>query len=41
MPHPGMLHPEPLLLQQATADILLDRTHSDTDQSNHGLNGRK
>ena len=28
MPYPGLLHPEPLPLQQATADTFLHRTHS-------------
>ena len=31
MPHPGLLHPEPLPLWQATADPHLCRRHSDTD----------
>ena len=30
MPHPGLLHPEPLLLHQATADMYLHRRHSNT-----------
>ena len=30
MPHPGLLHPEPLPLWQATADPCLHRRHSDT-----------
>ena len=30
MPYPGLLHPEPLPLQQATADPYLCRRHSDT-----------
>ena len=29
MPHPGLLHPEPLPLQQASADPYLHRRHSD------------
>ena len=28
MPHPGLLHPEPLPLKQATADPYLFRRHS-------------
>ena len=28
MPHPGLLHPEPLTLRQATADRYLHRRHS-------------
>ena len=28
MPHPGLLHPEPLPLQQSTADSYLHRRHS-------------
>ena len=30
MPHPGLLHPEPLPLQQPTADMYLCRRHSNT-----------
>ena len=30
MPYPGLLHPEPLPLRQATADQYLCRKHSDT-----------
>ena len=30
MPYPGLLHPEPLPLQQATADPYLHRRHSNT-----------
>ena len=30
MPYPDLLHPEPLLLRQATADWDLHRRHSDT-----------
>ena len=30
MPHPGLLHPEPLPLRQATADPYLRRRHSNT-----------
>ena len=30
MPVPGLLHPEPLALQQAAADPYLHRRHSDT-----------
>ena len=30
MPCPGLLHPEPLTLQQATADLYLRRRHSNT-----------
>ena len=30
MPHPGLLHPEPLPLRQATADPSLCRKHSNT-----------
>ena len=30
MPYPGLLHPEPLALQQATADPYLCRRHSNT-----------
>ena len=30
MPHPNLLHPEPLPLQQSTADPSLLRRHSDT-----------
>ena len=30
MPYPGLLHPEPLPLWQATADLHLCRRHSDT-----------
>ena len=33
MPYPGLLHPEPLPLQQSTADPDLHRRHSDTVQS--------
>ena len=32
MPHPGLLHPEPLALQQATADWHLCRRHSNTQR---------
>ena len=39
MPHPGLLHPEPLPLRQATADQYLCRRHTDTvlSQSLWGL----
>ena len=30
MPHPGLLHPEPLTLWQSTADLYLCRRHSNT-----------
>ena len=30
MPDPGLLHPEPLPLQQSTADPYLQRKHSNT-----------
>ena len=30
MPHPGLLHPEPLSLQQSTSDLYLHRRPSDT-----------
>ena len=30
MPYPGLLHPEPLPLRQATADLYLHRKHSNT-----------
>ena len=30
MPHPGLLHPEPLPLWQASADLYLCRRHSNT-----------
>ena len=30
MPYPGLLHPEPLPLQQSTADLYLCRRHSNT-----------
>ena len=30
MPYPGLLHPEPLPLQQSTADLYLHRRHSNT-----------
>ena len=30
MPYLGLLHPEPLPLQQASADLYLHRRHSDT-----------
>ena len=30
MPYPGLLHPEPLPLQQSTADLCLHRRHSNT-----------
>ena len=30
MPYPGLLHPEPLPLQQAAADPYLRRRHLDT-----------
>ena len=30
MPYPGLLHPEPLPLRQATADLYFDRRHSNT-----------
>ena len=30
MPYPGLLHPEPLPLQQSTADLHLHRRHSHT-----------
>ena len=30
MPHPGLLHPEPLPLRQATADLYLHRRHPNT-----------
>ena len=30
MPYPGLLHPDPLPLQQATADLYLLRRHSNT-----------
>ena len=30
MPYPGLLHPEPLPLQQASADLYLRRRHSNT-----------
>ena len=32
MPHPGLLHPEPLPLQQATADLHLHRRCSNTQR---------
>ena len=32
MPHPGLLHPEPLPLGQATADPYLGRRHTDTQR---------
>ena len=32
MPYPGLLHPEPLPLQQATADPYLHRRHSNTQR---------
>ena len=32
MPHPGLLHPEPLLLEQATADPYLHRRHSNSQR---------
>ena len=32
MPHPGQLHPEPLPLRQATADVHLYRRHSNTQR---------
>ena len=30
MPYPGLLHPEPLPLQQSTPDLYLLRRHPDT-----------
>ena len=30
MPHPGLLHPEPLPLQQSTADLLLSWRYPNT-----------
>ena len=33
MPYPGLLHPEPLPLQQDAADPYLHRTHSNTAQA--------
>ena len=33
MPYPGLLHPEPLPLRQATADLYLHRRHSNTVQA--------
>ena len=30
MPHPGLLHPEPLPPEQSTADLYLHRRHSNT-----------
>ena len=30
MPHPGLLHPEPLPLRESTADPYLHRRHSNT-----------
>ena len=42
MPHPSLLHPEPLPLWQATADPDLCRRHSDTvlAQSHHFMANR-
>ena len=39
MPYPGLLHPEPLSLQQSTDDVYLQRRHSNTilSQSLWGL----
>ena len=33
MLYPGLLHPEPLPLQQSTADLYLHRRHSNTVQA--------
>ena len=39
MPHPGLLHPEPLPLRQATADLYLCRRHSQFCLSLCGVSG--
>ena len=33
MPYPGLLHPEPLPLQQSTLDLYLCRKHSNSSVS--------
>ena len=39
MPHPGLLHPEPLSLRQAAAHLYLRRRHSNTGRALCGVSG--